>query len=101
MGAVLAKGIDGLKTAIVKAIIPLCKLSLYILLVCLAFSILSNLAGIIGLIIFMVVFYYYVKGIIFIQPNPGGVNQHSIQNNISNAIFGNNTSGGYNTSGSY
>jgi hypothetical protein len=95
MGAVLAKGIEGTSFVIRKVIIPLAKLSLYIVLLCLAFSILSNLAGIIGLIVFMAIFYYYVKGIIFIQPNPGGTNQPSIQNNISNAIFGNNTSSGY------
>ena len=94
MGAVLAKGIEGVSFVATKVIIPLAKLSLYIVLLCLAFSIISNLAGILGLIIFMVIFYYYVKGIIFIEPNPGG-NQPSMQNNISNAIFGNNASTGY------
>jgi hypothetical protein len=89
MGAILAKGIEGISFVTRKVIIPLCKISLYVVLVCLVFSILANLAGVIGLIIFMIVFYYYVKGIIFIEPNPGG-NQASMQNNISNAIFGNN-----------
>ncbi len=89
MGAVLAKGIEGVSFVATKVLIPLAKLSLYIVLLCLAFSIISNLAGILGLIIFMVIFYYYVKGIIFIEPNPGG-SQTSMQNNISNAIFGNN-----------
>ncbi len=90
MGAVLAKGIDGVGFVLKKVIIPLGKLSLYIILLCFVFSVLANLAGIIGLILFMIIFYYYVKGIIFIEPNPGG-NQPSMQNNISNAIFGNNT----------
>jgi hypothetical protein len=49
-------------------IIPLTKYIFYFMMFCFALTLIGNLAGIFGFFIFVIVFYYYVKGILFIQP---------------------------------
>jgi hypothetical protein len=50
-------------------IIPVSKYIFYFMVICFALTLIGNLAGIFGFIVFIIVFYYYVKGILFIQPN--------------------------------
>ncbi len=72
MGALISYLIKGIIFTVTKLIIPLIKFMTYVMAVCFIFCVISNLAGLFGLIIFMMVFYYYVKGIIFIEPGGGG-----------------------------
>jgi hypothetical protein len=72
MGAMISFLIKGVIFATKKIMIPLIKIMTYVMAVCFVFCVISNLAGLFGLIIFMMVFYYYVKGIIFIEPGGGG-----------------------------
>lgn len=72
MGAIISLLIKGVIYTATKIIIPLIKFMTYVMAVCFIFCVISNLAGLFGLIIFMFVFYYYVKGIIFIEPGGGG-----------------------------
>ena len=66
-------------TAILQAIvwtfqnilIPLSRLTLYLLVIAIFLALLANLAGLFGAIIFFIVFYYYVRGIIFVKPAMG------------------------------
>lgn len=61
--------------AIVHIIIPLIPISLYFLFFCLILTLVGNLSGILGFFFFMVMFYFYVKGIIFYQPPVKAPNQ--------------------------
>ncbi len=72
MGGIVSFFIKAIIYVTKKIIIPLIKFSLYLMAICFVFCVISNLAGLFGLIIFMVVFYYYVKGIIMIEPGGGG-----------------------------
>jgi hypothetical protein len=54
--------------AIVHIIVPLFPIALYFLFFCIILTLIGNLSGILGFILFMVLFYFYVKGIIFYQP---------------------------------
>lgn len=71
--AALVQVIEGLfkvtKFVILKIVIPLTKLMVFFMGFVLVITFIANIAGIIGFFIFMVMFYYYVKGIIFIEPN--------------------------------
>jgi hypothetical protein len=71
--AALVQVIEGLfkvtKFVILKIVIPLTKLMVFFMGFVLVITFIANIAGIIGFLIFMVMFYYYVKGIIFIEPN--------------------------------
>ncbi len=49
-------------------IIPTARLVFYLTLICLFIALVVNLAGILGAILFFVVFYYYVVGVIFVPP---------------------------------
>ena len=53
-------------------IIPLSRLTFYLLIIAIALALVANLAGILGAIIFFIVFYYYVRGIIFVAPAGSG-----------------------------
>ena len=63
-------------TAILQAIvwtfqsilIPLARLTFYLLVIAIFLALIANLAGLLGAIIFFIVFYYYVRGIIFVKP---------------------------------
>ncbi len=47
---------------------PLTKILVYFMGFVLIITFIGNIAGILGFFLFMVMFYYYVKGIIYIQP---------------------------------
>ena len=65
----IIKGIfNMIKFAIVKVIFPISKLMLIFMAFVLVITFIANIAGIIGFFLFMLMFYYYVKGIIFIEP---------------------------------
>jgi hypothetical protein len=72
MGAIFSYLIKGVIFATTQIMIPLIKIMTYVMAVCFVFCVISNLAGLFGLIIFMMIFYYYIKGIIFIEPGGGG-----------------------------
>jgi hypothetical protein len=63
-------------TAILQAIvwtfqtilIPLSRLTFYLLVIAIFLALIANLAGLLGAIIFFIVFYYYVRGILFVKP---------------------------------
>jgi hypothetical protein len=47
---------------------PITKILVYFMGFVLIITFIGNIAGILGFFLFMVMFYYYVKGIIYIQP---------------------------------
>jgi hypothetical protein len=49
-------------------LIPLSRLTFYLLIIAVFLAFIANLAGLLGAIIFFIVFYYYVRGIIFVKP---------------------------------
>ena len=49
-------------------VIPLTKLMVFFMGFVLVVTFIANISGIIGFFIFMIMFYYYVKGVIFIEP---------------------------------
>jgi hypothetical protein len=51
-------------------IFPLAQIMLYFMFIVLIVTFIANISGIIGCCLFMLMFYYYVKGIIFIDPAP-------------------------------
>jgi hypothetical protein len=73
MGSVLSFGLSkiatGVSFAIFDIIWPLTKLILYFMGFVLIITFVGNIAGILGFFLFLVMFYYYVKGIIFIEPS--------------------------------
>jgi len=73
MGSVLSFGLSkiatGISFAIFDVIWPLSKLILYFMGFVLIITFVGNIAGILGFFLFLVMFYYYVKGIIFIEPS--------------------------------
>lgn len=58
-----------IKNLIFVVIIPLTKLMVFFMGFVLVVTFIANISGIIGFFLFMIMFYYYVKGIIFIEPN--------------------------------
>ena len=52
-------------------LIPLARLTFYLLVIAIFLALIANLAGLLGAIIFFIVFYYYVRGIIFVKPAMG------------------------------
>jgi len=56
------------KFAIFTVIIPVTKIMVFFMGFVLVVTFIANISGIIGFFIFMIMFYYYVKGIIFIEP---------------------------------
>lgn len=65
---IFAKLIDACYVLFKHIIIPMSRLVFYLTLICLFVALVVNLAGIIGAILFFVVFYYYVVGVIFVPP---------------------------------
>ena len=51
-------------------IFPLAQIMLYFMFIVLIVTFIANISGLIGCCLFMLMFYYYVKGIIFIEPAP-------------------------------
>jgi len=49
-------------------LIPLGRLTFYLLVIAIFLAFIANLAGLLGAIIFFIAFYYYVRGIIFVKP---------------------------------
>ncbi len=49
-------------------LIPLSRLTFYLLVIAIFLALIANLAGLLGAIIFFIVFYYYVRGILFVKP---------------------------------
>lgn len=72
MGSLISYLVKGVMYVTSKIVVPLIKFMTYIMAVCFVFCVVSNLAGLFGLILFMFIFYYYIKGIIFIEPGGGG-----------------------------
>jgi hypothetical protein len=75
---IFVKLLEGIVWTFQNIIIPLSRLVFYIMIICLPLALISNLAGIIGVILFFIIFYYYVIGIIFVPPT-GTVNIATIQ----------------------
>ena len=57
------------KVSIIYVIIPVTKAMVFFMGFVLVVTFIANISGIIGFFIFMIMFYYYVKGIIFIEPS--------------------------------
>ena len=57
------------KFSIFNIVIPVTKLMVFFMGFVLVVTFIANISGIIGFFIFMIMFYYYVKGVIFIEPN--------------------------------
>jgi len=57
------------KFAIFNIVIPVTKLMVFFMGFVLVVTFIANISGIIGFFLFMIMFYYYVKGVIFIEPN--------------------------------
>ncbi len=60
--------VSAVKYSITGIIFPMAKILLYFLFVVLIITFIANISGILGFFIFMIMFYYYVKGIIYIEP---------------------------------
>jgi hypothetical protein len=66
----LLKGVFNIiRTLFVKIIFPIAKLMFLFMAFVLVITFIANIAGIIGFFLFILMFYYYVKGIIFIEPS--------------------------------
>lgn len=65
---VFVKLIDAIVWTFKSIIIPLTRLTFYLLVIALFMALVANLAGILGAIIFFIAFYYYVSGILFVEP---------------------------------
>ncbi len=66
--SVFVKVIDAIVWTFKNIIIPLTRLTFYLLIISLFMALIANLAGILGAIIFFIAFYYYVSGILFVEP---------------------------------
>ena len=66
----ILKGVFNIiRTLFVKIIFPIAKLMFLFMAFVLVITFIANIAGIIGFFLFILMFYYYVKGIIFIEPS--------------------------------
>lgn len=66
----LVKGLfNVIKFVSLKIIFPVAKLMFFFMAFVLMITFIANIAGIIGFFIFILMFYYYVKGIILIEPS--------------------------------
>ncbi len=74
MGSVISlvfdKIIAGVSFVFGSVIFPILTPFVYFMGFVLIITFIGNIAGILGFFLFMIMFYYYVKGIIFIQPTP-------------------------------
>jgi hypothetical protein len=81
--SVFVKVLDAIVWTFEKIIMPLTRLTFYLLVIALFMALIANLAGILGAIIFFIAFYYYVSGILFVEPirsfNPPIPNISNIQ----------------------
>jgi hypothetical protein len=68
MGAVFAKLLDTIVWFFQSVIMPTSRLVFYLLIIAMGIAIIANLAGILGAILFFIIFFYYVRGIIFVPP---------------------------------
>jgi hypothetical protein len=71
MGAVLSAVVHimgAVKYVITNVIFPMAQILLYFMFIVLVLTFIANISGILGFFIFMIMFYYYVKGIIYIEP---------------------------------
>ena len=68
MGGVISLIIDSIKNLFTYVIFPVSRILTYVILVVLMATFIGNISGILGFFIFMYIFYYYVKGIILIEP---------------------------------
>jgi hypothetical protein len=68
MGSLISYIIAGIKYAIMDVILPMAQILLYFMFIVLIVTFIANISGILGFFIFMIMFYYYVKGIIYIEP---------------------------------
>ena len=57
------------KWVTVNVIFPITKIMFFFMAFVLIFTFIANIAGIIGFFIFILMFYYYVMGIIMIEPS--------------------------------
>ena len=71
MGGVLGvvtKIFEVVKFIVSNVIFPMAQILLYFMFIVLILTFIANISGILGFLIFMLMFYYYVKGIIYIEP---------------------------------
>ena len=68
MGVVFSHIISGIKYSIMEVIPQMAKILLYFMFIVLIVTFIANISGLLGFFIFMIMFYYYVKGIIYIEP---------------------------------
>jgi hypothetical protein len=71
MGGVLGvvtKIFGVVKFIVSNVIFPMAQILLYFMFIVLILTFIANISGILGFLIFMLMFYYYVKGIIYIEP---------------------------------
>ncbi len=61
--------INLVKNLIIVVVIPLIKVMILFMGFVLVVTFIANISGIIGFFLFMIMFYYYVKGIILIEPS--------------------------------
>ncbi len=66
---VLDKIVNGVWLSLSEVVWPLTKVLIYFMGFVLILTFIGNIAGILGFFIFILMLYYYVKGIIFIEPS--------------------------------
>lgn len=66
---VLDKIVNGVWLGLSEVVWPITKILVYFMGFVLILTFIGNIAGILGFFIFILMLYYYVKGIIFIEPS--------------------------------
>jgi hypothetical protein len=69
MGDLISLIIDAVVYSIAEVIWPISKVLIYFMGFVLILTFIGNISGILGFFLFMLMFYYYIKGIIFIEPS--------------------------------
>jgi hypothetical protein len=70
MGDIISLIVESVTSIFSSVIFPIAQYMIYFLAIVLIVTFIANISGIIGFFIFILMFYYYVKGIIFIDPAP-------------------------------
>jgi hypothetical protein len=70
VGEIIVYVLGKIGTVFTSVVLPLAQIMLYFMFIVLIVTFIANISGIIGCCLFMLMFYYYVKGIIFIDPAP-------------------------------
>jgi hypothetical protein len=70
MGDIISLIVESVTSIFSSVIFPIAQYMIYFMAIVLVVTFIANISGIIGFFIFILMFYYYVKGIIFIDPAP-------------------------------